>query len=374
MMAGKPTQGQATILVVDDDLAVLASVTDFLQFKGYNCLAAADGIQALGVMQQQTPDLIVADIMMPKMDGYELYQVIRDNPAWALIPFIFLSAKGGQKDIRLGYRLGVDHYITKPFETEDLLIAIRSRLQRTAEMQAAAQDGVEQMRHSFMQVVGHELRTPLTFIYGYLSLFEERKNQISEEAMDEYLQGMRKGTDRLIKLVEDLMLLATIDSGAAEKQITQYGQQVNLGVVVEEVIQRLIPQAEARNVTIYRDMPYHLMIRGIPTYVWDIFKRLIDNAIKFSKPTGGQVWVNSEIKDGQALISVRDGGIGIAPDMQAAIFERFHQIDRHKMEQQGMGLGLAIVHQLVQLHGGDVQVDSQPGEGTTIMVSLPTLD
>ncbi|MBN1121874.1 MAG: hybrid sensor histidine kinase/response regulator [Anaerolineae bacterium] len=362
------------ILVVDDDPAVLASVTDFLRFKSYTCLAAADGIQALGIMQQHTPDLIVSDIMMPKIDGYEFYQAVRENTAWALIPFIFLSAKGEQKDIRLGYRLGVEHYITKPFETEDMLIAIRSRLQRTAEMQAAARDGVEQMRQSFMQVVGHELRTPLTFIYGYLSLFEERKDQISEEVMDEYLQGMRKGTDRLIKLVEDLMLLATIDSGAAEKQITQYGQQVNLGVVVEEVIQMLIPQAEARNVSISQDVPYSLMIQGIPTYVRDVFKRLIDNAIKFSKPVGGRVWVRAESGGGQVRIVVQDTGIGIAPDYQAAIFERFRQIDRKTMEQQGLGLGLTIAHQLVQLHGGDVQVESQPGEGTTIIVSLPTVD
>jgi two-component system sensor histidine kinase/response regulator len=364
-------QAQATVLVVDDDPAILANVTDLLRIEGYHCLSASNGIMALGVMQQHTPDLILADIMMPQMNGYMFFQAVRDNPAWTLIPFIFMSAKGEQKDIRWGYQLGADHYLTKPFEPEDLSIAVKSRLQRAAEMQAAAQDGVEQIRHSFLNVVGHELRTPLTYIYGYLSLFEAEGEDVSKEAIGEFLSGMRKGTDRLIKLVEDLMLVVTIDSGAAKREISQFSERVDLGVEIQGAIQSLSAQAEANQVTVNNEVLLNMIVHGIPTYIQGIFKRLIDNAIKFSHPTDGQVWVNSEIRDGQALISVRDEGIGIAPEMQAAIFERFHQIDRHRMEQQGMGLGLAIAFDLVQLHGGDLRVESQPGEGTTMSVFLP---
>ncbi len=364
------TEGQATVLVVDDDPSILASVTDLLRIKGYNCLFAADGAEALSIMQQHTPDLILADIMMPKMDGYELYQAVRDNSAWTLIPFIFMTAKGERKDIRLGYQLGADHYLTKPFESEDLLIAVQTRLRRTADMVAAAHDGVEQMRQSFLKVVGHELRTPLTYLYGYLSLFEDEKDSISKEAMDDFLRGMRRGTDRLIRLVEDLMLLVTIDSGAAEKEVAQFGQCVDVGVELEGVILALSAQAEARNITLSQDVPYNLVIQGIPTYLREIFKRLIDNAIKFSKP-GDQVWVRAESNHGQIYILVQDTGIGIAPEWQTAIFERFQQIDRETMEQQGLGLGLTIAHQLVQLHGGDIQVESQPGKGTTMTVLLP---
>ncbi len=364
-------QSQATILVVDDDPAILANVTDLLRLEGYHYLSASNGIEALGIMQQHTPDLILADIMMPQMNGYMFFQAVRDNPAWTLIPFIFMSAKGEQKDIRWGYQLGADHYLTKPFEPEDLFIAVRLRLQRAAEMEAAAQEGVEQIRHSFLNVVGHELRTPLTYIYGYLSLFEAAGEDVSKETIGDFLSGMRKGTDRLIKLVEDLMLVITIDSGAAKREIGQFSERVDLSVEIGAAIQSLGDQAEANQVTINNEVPLNLIVYGIPVYIQGIFKRLIDNAIKFSKPTGGRVWVNSEIRDGQVLISVRDEGIGIAPEVQASIFERFHQIERHRMEQQGMGLGLAIVFDLVQLHGGDVQVKSQPGEGTNMSVFMP---
>jgi two-component system sensor histidine kinase/response regulator len=363
----------ATVLVVDDDPTILDSIADVLRVSGYNCLTAANGIEALQVMQQHAPNLIVADIMMPKMDGYQFYEAVRQNAAWVSIPFIFLSAKGEQHDIRYGYDMGADHYLTKPFESEDLLVAIRSRLRRISDIQAAAQTEVEETKQQLLNIFGHELRTPLTYIYGYLSLLHEGEGRLGEEAKDEILQAMHQGVDRMVKLVEDLLLIVYIDSGAAEVEMSRYSQHVDLNLEIQQAVREHHKKAEARDIGISMVVPYDLVVRGVPAYTQDIFARLIDNAIKFGKPEG-RVWIRAEASGGFVKVSVRDDGVGIPPDKQKVIFERFHQIDRDRMEQQGVGLGLAIAERLVQLHDGDIRVESQPGQGSTFTVRLPVFE
>ncbi len=363
----------ATVLVVDDDPTILDSIADVLRVSGYNCLTAANGIEALQVMQQHAPDLIVADIMMPKMDGYQFYEAVRQNAVWVSIPFIFLSAKGEQSDIRYGYDMGADHYLTKPFELEDLLVAIRSRLRRISDIQAAAQTEVEETKQQLLNIFGHELRTPLTYIYGYLSLLHEGEERLGEEAKDEILQAMHRGVDRMVKLVEDLLLIVYIDSGAAEVEMSRYSQHVDLNLEIQQAVREQRKKAEARGIGISMVVPYDLVVRGVPAYIQDIFARLIDNAIKFGKPEG-RVWIRAEASGGFVKVSVRDDGVGIPPDKQKVIFERFHQIDRDRMEQQGVGLGLAIAERLVRLHNGDIRVESQPGQGSTFTVRLPVFE
>jgi two-component system sensor histidine kinase/response regulator len=359
-----------TILAVDDDPIILASVADILRVARYNTLTATNGVEGLNVMQQRVPDLIVADIMMPEMDGYQFYEAVRENPAWIAIPFIFLSAKGERKDIRRGYDLGADHYLTKPFEPEDLLIAIRSRLQRVADIQAAAHDNVEQMKRQLLNIFGHELRTPLSYIYGYMCLLQEEESSFDEEAKDEIMQGMRKGIDRLLKLVEDLLLIVYIDSGAAAMELERHGRRFDVRTRVEEAVSGYGDKAQAREINITMIAENGLVVQGIPKYIRDAVVCLVDNAIKFGK-AGGHVWIRAESDGAYAVVSVRDDGVGIPLDKQKYLFERFSQIDRDKMEQQGVGLGLAIAERLVRLHGGSIQVESQPGEGSTFTICLP---
>ena len=140
-----------TVLVVDDDPTILDSVSDLLRISGYRILSATNGIEGLHIMQSNTPDLIIADIMMPEMDGYQFYEAVRENSAWTPIPFIFLTARGEQKDIRRGYMLGADQYLTKPFEAEDLLVAVEKRLERIRAIQAVTKDEVEQVKQQLLR-------------------------------------------------------------------------------------------------------------------------------------------------------------------------------------------------------------------------------
>src|SRR5574341_37073 len=361
---------QATVLVVDDDESILTSVADVLRLGGYQLLMAQSGLKALQVLRYHTPDLIVSDITMPDMDGYEFYQAVRSNPDWTTIPFIFLSARGQPKDIRHGYQLGADHYLTKPIDPEDLLVAVEMRLKRTADIQAAARGEVERTKQQLLTVMGHELRTPLNWVYGYVSLLQEGHQVMTDEVVDRMLHSTRQGTERLMRLVEDLMLLVHLDSGLLALEVERHRQPTVLGPAIEVVVQTLKPRAQEKDIAFTYPPTSDLTVLAVPAYIEDVLRCLIDNAVKFGKE-GGHVWIKVEEQDGWAVISVQDNGIGIEPEQQARLFERFEQIDRDRMEQQGAGLGLAIAKGLVELHGGDIQGEGRPGQGSLFTVRLP---
>jgi len=133
------------ILVVEDDRAVREGIADILEVAGYEVLTASNGEEALNMLRQQRLDLIVSDIMMPHMDGYDFYEAVHGKSEWVTIPFIFLTAKGAKEDVRLGKQLGADDYLVKPFEREDLLIAVEAKLKRLEEVQRPALERVEQL-------------------------------------------------------------------------------------------------------------------------------------------------------------------------------------------------------------------------------------
>jgi two-component system sensor histidine kinase/response regulator len=361
---------KATILIVDDDPVVQSSVADILRIAGYGYLTAVNGIEALQLMEQQRPDLIVADIMMPEMDGYELYEAIRENPAWIPIPFVFLSAKGEQKDIRKGYGLGADHYLTKPFEPEDLLTIVQARLKRAAEIRSITQQELEQTKERLMTIIEHELTGPLSRVYGFVSMLEDGYHAMDDYVIQKLLRDTRQSTARLVRLVEDLMLLMNIDSGLMEIEIARYREPVAVEQIVGDVVGQLQPLAENRDVSIAVSCEANLVVSGMPHYIEDIVRRLLDNAIKFSKPEG-HVWIEANAADDMGILSVRDDGIGIPPDGLSQLFQRFEQIAQDESEERGAGLGLAIAGQLVRLHGGDIRVESRLGEGSTFTVALP---
>ncbi len=364
---------QKTILIVDDDPVILDSVTDIVRLAGYRTLGAGNGREALEVLEQHQPDVIVADVMMPEMDGNELYRAVRQNPAWLSIPFIFLTARGEKADIRRALSMGADHYLTKPFEPEDLLVAIQSRLERIDGLRAANQAEVDKTKKRLLDVFGHELRTPLSTIYGGIGLLQEEQDNLEPGSIESILHMMQTSTDRLVHLVEDLMQMVSIDTGVTAIEISRYSQPTDISYEIQQAVRDLSGEASRRNVNLTVSVPKELLVLGVPAHLNNIFRRLIDNAIKFSKKEGGNVWIKAAADAEQrlAVVTVTDDGIGIAEERQPELFETLHQIDRDRMEQQGVGIGLALASNLVRLHKGTIEVESRLGEGSTFSVTLP---
>ncbi len=364
-------KSRACILLVDDDEAILDGVTRLLQLRGYQVITAINGHEALAAMQQTTPDLIISDIAMPDMNGYDFFHAVRSNPLWMPIPFIFLTAYGQHEDIRHGHSLGVDAYLVKPFEMEDLLVLIESRLKRVREIRETAQGDVERMKQQIVNIFSHELRTPLAYIYGYVNILRDQYSELDSVTVETVLEGMQHGAERLRRLVEDLMLIVRLDSGVVETEIALRRVPVTLNAVVEEVVRHYRDVAEQRQVVIKVAIPPGLHVLGVPAYLQDALARLVDNAIKFCKQQGGRVIISAERCGEQVILRVSDNGIGMDPAALEAIFERFVQLDRQRLEQQGVGLGLSIAHDLIRLHGGSISVESQPGVGSTFTITLP---
>lgn len=360
------------ILVAEDHAPLRRAICKILEKEGYTVLAAGNGAEALALMEQTPCDLILADIMMPEMDGYALYQAVRAHAEWATVPFVFLTARAEKDDVLKGKRLGAEDYITKPFDPQELLIVVRARLERGGHVRQAARAEFEQLKTQIITILGHELRTPLTFVMGYTDLALEEVATLPPAEMERFLHGIQRGTERLNRLVEDLLMALQLDSGQAERAFQKVAQlRRDLDAVVERAVQKYAAQAANRQVTMETEKQGELPpVRLSEEFFADALGRLIDNAIKFSPP-GGRVRVTTRTADGWAEIAVADEGIGIAAEEIPHIFERFHQIGREQIEQQGVGLGLSIARDLIRLHGGEIVVDSQPGAGSTFTIRLP---
>ena len=361
------------ILVVEDDVALLDGLRDILELSGYEVITARNGVDGVTALAQTLPDLIVSDINMPGMDGYQFYAQVRARPEGVSLPFIFLTAKGKKADIRRGKMLGADDYLTKPFEEDDLLVAIRAKLNRRAELEAVRRREISDLKNTILTTLNHEFRTPLTYITTYTDILRASEHDPNSEEFKDFMRGVQHGSERLQQLVEDFMMLVDLQTGEARQAYTLHrGWVSDLPALLSQVAAHYAARAQARRVRLITDFAPDLPpVLGNSDYLTNAVGRLVDNAIKFSKKEGGQVTLAAKAGGGGVTLQVKDDGIGMPAAELDRIFDVFYQIDRAKMEQQGSGSGLAIAHGIVVLHGGTLTAASEPGVGSTFTIELP---
>jgi signal transduction histidine kinase len=308
---------------------------------------------------------------MPRMDGYQFYSQVRAHPEWVSLPFIFLTAKGEKADIRRGKMLGVDDYITKPFEEADLLVAVQAKLNRRNQLNAARDRQISDLKRTILTTLNHEFRTPLTYITTYADMLGE--GNVSAADFKNFMRGIQVGSDRLRRLVEDFIFLVELQTGEAQQTYERRRQPLHdLARLIPNEVERHRPRARERGVSLETSLATSLpAVVGDAEFLANAIGRLIDNAIKFCKKGGGMVVVRAQPGDQSLVIEVADDGIGMPAGELAKIFDVFHQIDRAKMEQQGSGSGLAITHGVVSMHGGRLSATSEVGHGSTFRIELP---
>jgi two-component system sensor histidine kinase/response regulator len=362
-----------SILVVEDEALLRQGLKALLQSRGYEVATAANGQEALDVLAQSRPDLILADIMMPVMDGYALYEAVRANPTWDAIPFVFLTALGDKTDIRLGRELGVDDYVVKPCEPEEVLASIQGRLRRVEAYQAEAESRLEGLKKQIIIMLGHELNTPLTYVMNFAELAMEDLETLDAGGMESLLAGVLRGAERLQQRVKDCLTLLQLDSGLLASEFEQSASpNLHLPAVILGTVEAFTKQADEKGIRLEAHVPPVLPPVMTQTSCFTrILSRLLDNALKFTRAGDGHVVVSAGAEDERMWVRVADNGVGIAPKAIPRLCRPFEQIDRQTQEQQGAGLGLAIVKGLVDLHAGEIQIESQPGRGSTFTVWLP---
>jgi signal transduction histidine kinase len=230
---------------------------------------------------------------------------------------------------------------------------------------------VNQLKNEFVSLVSHELRTPLTAISGYLDILTEAPSAQSPAKQQELLGIVKRNAERLVKLIDDLLDLSRIESGKVELRITA----VDIVAVITEVVSLLQSQIEAKGQELSFDRTQTLpAVAGDAERIRQIFINVLSNAHKYT-PQGGQIWLTARAEDGWVLIDVRDNGIGLSPDEQAHLFDRFFRAQQPTTQSvEGTGLGLPITRLLVEMHGGRITVTSAPGEGSTFSFTLPVAD
>jgi two-component system sensor histidine kinase/response regulator len=364
---------EATILVVEDDTSTRDMIVFLLADEGYRVLAAQNAMAALTLLESTKPDLIISDVNMPGMDGFGFCRRVRAQIELSQIPFVFLSARAQRTDIRRGMGLGADDYLTKPFETEDLLSAIEVRLARATQTQALIQKASTDVQEQVIRALTHEFRTPLSLVVGYTDLLEATGHEMDGYDFQMILQGLHSGSKRLANLVEDFLLLSKLQAGEVARLASQRScETFEPGWVIRQVVIAAEPKAAARNIR----LTTHDGASGVTVAVdvadlREISRRLIDNAIKFTPKGGGPVDVTSSRSGGLWQLEVADHGIGMQQKTLDWIFEAFRQVDRDRLEQQGSGVGLTIVRGLLEAYGGQISVDSTPGQGSTFTLWLP---
>ncbi|MEJ6483297.1 hybrid sensor histidine kinase/response regulator [Nostoc punctiforme UO1] len=360
------------ILAVDDTRDNLILVQAILESEGYEIDLVSDGIKALRQVEKSPPDLILLDVMMPGMDGYEVTRRIRNNPAISYIPILLITAFH-ESSVVEGLDAGADDFIRKPFDTDELLARVRSLLRLKHSLDE--QQKMTRQREDFVSRLTHDLRTPLVAADRMLNLFEmETFCKISPE-MKQAIAVMIRSNQNLMDMVNTLLEVYRFEAGKK----TLNWEVCDLREISEEVVSELSPLTNEKGLTLTIDTskldPLGKnagIIMGDRLELRRVLNNLIANAIKFTD-TGGitiRIFETSPSPENQdsVTIEVQDTGYGIAPEDQATIFERFRQ-GKHK--RSGSGLGLHLSHRIVEGHAGTIQVASEVGKGTLFTVQLP---
>lgn len=369
----------ATILIVDDEPALLLGLASKIRRHGYNVVTAVDGRDALEKLQTLTPDLVLSDVMMPPPNGFELRQILSRDARLASIPFIFLTARSGLQDRLVGLKNGADDYITKPFETEELFARIEAVLRRVhverdraaEDMKEVARKDMEKLKQEILQNFHHELRTPLTNILLPLEMAANRRFENPEE-QSRIIRVALSNADRLESLVTDLILMSNIDQG----NLNRIRQLVDLRSNLYDPIRARMERYKEKNLTLNLDGADRIVAYAPRREFGHAVLHLVDNAFKFSHQDGVVTVRAQSLPNGGAEIDVQDAGPGIPMDLREKVFERFYQVSQGDARQhEGLGVGLTIARAVFRNVGGEVEIlECDQGCRVRAVLPAPRLD
>jgi len=367
------------ILVADDEERVCQTLEEFLTLRGYLVDAASGGPEAIKLLEENVYALLLTDLMMPRMNGLELMEQARELDPDLMV--VIITGFGTIETAVQALKQGAYDYVLKPFSLMEIERTVDRALEKRrlthenlqlAEVNRKLRE-IDALKSDLLGIVSHEFRTPLTSLKGYVSLLRSCGLGPLVETQVEALEAVDENTRRLEKLVDNILVLAEVGGGGAEIRM----QDVNLGAALERAVQECSSEIAAAGLDIRVEIDGELPpVRGDFDKLVMAFANLVENAVKFRSETPkieARVVSNSHRGAGWVDVVVADNGIGISePDLNT-IFGHFVQVDMSATRRVGgVGLGLSVVKEIINSHGGSVKVQSKLGEGTTVTVSLPT--
>jgi signal transduction histidine kinase len=379
-----------TILVVDDEGDVVASVKDLLRLD-YKVLGATGAAEALRLLDQEPVHVVMTDQRMPGITGVELLEQVRAKHPDAM-RLMFTGYAEIRAVVDAINRGNVYRYITKPWDPDDLMAIIREacerydlmaeRRQLVKELRGKNEElervnaeltRADELKSAFIRVVSHELRTPLTILMGIADLAQRQGN--AAEPLAGWIKRIHAAGQRLQYLIDQIVAMLSAQQFERKPDL----HPTDLGRLIQRAIEDVRPFAEVRQQALNVELPAQPeTIEVDEEKIRDSVNHLVLNAIKFT-PDGGAITVAAGRENGEVLIRVSDTGVGIEPGAVRRVFDRFftefdvshHSSGHFEYGKKGLGLGLSLVKAFVQMHGGQVEVESQMGKGTTFTIRLP---
>ena len=364
---------KARILVVDDEQSNVKLLEANLLLQGYEVMTVSNGEEALNKVLETDADLILLDVMMPGIDGFEVTRRLKSDENTRLIPIVLITALKEREDRIKGIEAGCDDFISKPFDKNELLARVKSLL-RIKSLQDELEDKynqlkkLEEMKDSLTHMIVHDLNNPLLVISGRLQLLQMEEEGTFKEGQERNIEEALLATQELKIMIGTLLDINKMEAGRLQLNYENF----NLGDIVREVVDQMNVIAEADEKTIKAEI-----VENIPVVLADkglikrVIANLIGNAIKFTLPKGSiQIKVVYNSSNNSFYTTVKDTGGGISEEYLGRIFDKFVQVQSQKVK-TGRGLGLTFCKMAVEAHGGKIWVESEPNKGSIFIFTLP---
>jgi len=361
---------ETKVLVIDDENTIREVVAITLRKNGYEVFTATNGAEGLELARKKLPNLIICDVRMVLVDGYEVLAAIRNNPSTASIPFIMVTSLASPEKMRQGMELGADDFLPKPFTPAQLLAAVHARLQKHQMLVQQAESKLELLRQHLSTALPHELRTPLNGILGYADILRKQSVDLEPREVAQMAERIFKNGRRLNRLIENFLIYAQIEIIKMDYQKIEQLRK-NVALETDKLIDTLARQ-RAYESERTSDLSLTLEPGSVSMsseYFSKMFEELLDNALRYSKK-GSPIEIVSSCNGPEYTLRIRDHGRGLTQE-QIMNIGAYMQFERKVYEQQGSGLGLTVAKRLTELHGGRMKLESDYGQGTTVTVILP---
>jgi two-component system, sensor histidine kinase and response regulator len=361
------------VLIVDDNPGNIQVVATILTEYSYEVGIAMNANEAYKFLEENTPELILLDVDMPDIDGYEVCTTLKRDPKFKDIPIVFLTVKGEKEDVVKAFDLGAVDYVTKPFNRKELVSRVRTHMSLKRAMDELERKNHElekamKIKDEFLILMTHEFKTPLNVIHAAIQIIEKLYQHQVGDKVKSHLKSIKLNSFRQLRLVNNLLDITKLNTEHFKMQ----KRNIDIIFLSQSIVKSVDVYAKQKGVNLQFYSDTESMEMAIDDEKYErILLNLLSNAIKFT-PKDKSVYANISCKGRKVIITVRDEGIGIPKDKQDIIFERFGQVDNSLSRQaEGTGIGLSLVKGLVKAMGGKVKVDSEIGKGSEFTVVLP---
>jgi len=389
-----PDFAGSSVLIVDDNPRNLQLISSLLKNQGYKLFITNSGENALRFLETKLPDLILLDIMMPEMSGFEVCRKLKQEELYRDIPVIFITAKNDIEDVVEGFELGAVDYITKPFNSKEVLARVATHLNlkttqnllleknlelgKINEELAKSKSIIEKdaiklaqlnaEKNIFFSIIAHDLRGPLSGLEGISKILVEKTGNAKPAEINELATLLLDSSTQVFNLLEDLLEWAQL-----QMKVASFSPAVfPLNSITNSAIYLLEHNMVKKNVSLKNNIPSNLMVNADPPMLKTIIRNLISNAIKFS-PKNGEIELKAKNLDNDKIqITISDTGVGMDEKLLGKLFKLDQKTSRSGTEgETSSGLGLILCKDLIDKHNGEISVESKVGKGTTFYIVLP---